>query len=115
MGDFKASITGRVGEPSPDVFKGMMEEHTQREDSNAQFETGNYKISTSPQAEWDLVDAAAQGRALPEWIKGERVPRVLKTLAQYRADNPAAVRAGLGDAEIYGLVLYTGPMFQVSS
>ena len=114
MRDFKASITGRVGEPRPDVFQGMMEEHKQRADSDAQFETGNYKITTSPQAEWDLVDAAAQGRALPEWIKGEQVPRVLKTLAQYRADNPAAVRAGLGDAEMYALVLYTGPMFQVS-
>ena len=61
LDDFYKGVTGVCGEPDADIEKGMREEHTERNDSNLEFSTSNYGITTTPSREWLLVSGGGSG------------------------------------------------------
>ncbi len=81
----------------------MQAEHCSRGDSDAPFETSNYKITTTPAREWKIT--MQRDKQLADMRHGRRLPDVKKLL---RSDE--ATKAGLCLAEVVALVLYTGPM-----
>ena len=122
----------RAGVPDLNFEKGMRAEHCLRRDSRVPFTTSNYGIVTCPLDEWVLVvgeaapgkDAAAAAaaaagdghsarksaeervRSAGKMEHGRRIPDIaaLRELALVR-EEPKLV-----DAEIWAVVLYTGPM-----
>jgi len=101
----------------------MFNEHCTVKDATAPFTAWNagHIIETNAEREWLFVvgakgfdqqscsfDAAC---AVPEVAEGIMVPgRNAKHLAAL-LDSPLAKNAGLGDAEVIALRLYTGPMY----
>ena len=105
---YHGGVTEKVGEPHADIAKGMEIEHLHSGDSDIPFKTGNYGIVTTPRQEYMLVVSGGEG------LKAETVPRVLRPLHYYQKLQTVK-DAGLSDLEIIGIILYTGPMFQVTS
>ena len=81
----------------------MEAEHCARFDSDEHFKTSNYGVATTPRNEWLVVARADASRA--DMRAGRRVP-VIADLLQL----PVARDAGLDEAEVAAVVLYTGPM-----
>ena len=81
----------------------MEAEHCARFDSDEHFKTSNYGVATTPRNEWLVVARADSSRA--DMRAGRRVP-VIADLLQL----PVARDAGLDEAEVAAVVLYTGPM-----
>merc|ERR1712129_54694 len=44
-----------IGSPNAKVFEAMEEEHCYSRDSNMEWTTGNYGITTTPKVEWGFV------------------------------------------------------------
>jgi len=76
-------------------------------DADTLFKTGNYGIYTTPNAEYLLVIRVGKGLK-----KGGM--RTLR-LFEYYDDLESVEEADLTRPEIIAIILYTGPMFQVSS
>ena len=76
--------------------------------SDLEFTTSNYRITTTPKREWDIV------------VGREPCPASDRTGGRIVLSIDDAVkmsdgkRAGLTRAEVIAVVLYTGPMFQAS-
>ena len=68
--DFYEGVTGVCGTPDADIEKGMREEHTEREDSQVEFSTPNYGLTTTPAKEWALVLEGGSGCAKVEGKEG---------------------------------------------
>ena len=83
----------------------MRAEHCHKAGADLAFTSTNYGIATTPRREWAVASGEAE---CPESDRGHG--RVVPRVGELRR-LPAA--AGLADAEILALVLYTGPMFQV--
>jgi hypothetical protein len=109
------SLTVFAGPPDLDFLKGMIAEHCSRSDSRVLVLTENYKITTCPEDEWNLVFEPDKGRR-EELIKKARKEgkmdhgRVIPDLAQL-AELPLVTKdPKLIKPEIVAVVLYTGPM-----
>ena len=107
--DFHNGLATRVGEPHADIALGMEKEHQDSGDADTPFTTSNYGITTSPRAEWLLVVSGGKDRRNPK--SGD--VRVLREIDYYE-ELERVKSAGLTRPEIIAVVLYTGPMFQVS-
>ena len=59
--EYYEGVTGLVGEPHPDLEKGMQIEHMQSQDSTIAFTTGNYGLTTNPATEFQLVRGGGEG------------------------------------------------------
>jgi len=76
-------------------------------DADTPFKTGNYGIYTTPHAEYLLVIRGGKGLK-----KGDM--RTLRSFKHY-FELERVKEADLTRPEIIAIILYTGPMFQVSS
>ena len=117
--DFFEGLEGQVGKPDPLIGKAMATEHTARADSEREFTTDNYGITTRPRVEWEFV-SRSKAEAVFEWPVESRgaEPRVWlsrEALASRLDDLNAELEAkgaqGLMLEEATGARLYTGPMF----
>lgn len=129
--DFNAGITDRVGHPHPDLAEGMRKDHEGMGDSDIEFTTGNYSITTTPRKEYELATNGGVGFDLKDPLyKGTGAVRRLQPLSWYGkfdktgklttdengrslvATTPEVViKARLRRAEILAIVLYTGPLY----
>ena len=103
--DFFGGLVDKIGLPDPNLMEGMRREHCDKADSKNVFSPGNYDISTTPEGEW---------LAVVDREEGERVsagPRKVKAASELLMHSQAK-EAGLIEAEVTALVLYTGPMFR---
>ena len=109
--DFHSGLTGRVGMPHLKFKDAMRQEHCERAGCNTQFTTGNYKITTTPRKEWLYIagDEAGQQVACADMDHGRRIVRISELMKL-----KLALDAQLTEVEMLAIVLYTGPMFQVS-
>jgi hypothetical protein len=109
--DFHSGLTGRVGMPHLKFKDAMRQEHCERAGCNTQFTTGNYKITTTPRKEWLYIagDEAGQQEACADMDHGRRIVRISELMKL-----KLAIDAQLTEVEMLAIVLYTGPMFQVS-
>jgi len=53
--EFFAGLEDLIGSPDPRVERAMMREHCNAEDSNIEWTTENYKVTTTPEIEWHFV------------------------------------------------------------
>ena len=84
----------------------MRAEHCVKRGSNYIFSTGNYHITTTPKAEWEMI---VDGAACPDDQKHHgRVMRKVEDCMQLALTK----RAGLIQAEVVSAIMYTGPMVQ---
>ncbi len=109
--DFHSGLTGRVGMPHLKFKDAMRQEHCERAGCNTRFTTGNYKITTTPRQEWLYIagDETGQQVACPDMGHGRQIVRISELMKLKLAKD-----AKLTDDEMLAIVLYTGPMFQVS-
>ena len=75
-----------------------------RGDSKVTFSPGNYPMTTTPEAEWRVVEDPEEGKRVSV---GKRLVHALEELKK----DPLVQEAGLLDEEIMALVLYTGCFF----
>lgn len=102
----------------------MAAEHCSKKGHDQEILTTNYKLRTTPKAEWELV-VARKGRSAEEFARileeqfptvglgegfhGRRIPDVVELM---RLDS--SIRAELAEAEVIVIILYTGPMVRAS-
>lgn len=127
---FFGGLEAHIGAPSARVFEAMEAEHCKRDDSNKEWRTGNYFVSTTPLIEWHYVvhtDRGPKEVGLEEWPRetkflgtgGEEQGRKPRNLESYKVlfDGVNQQFKGMGEeklshAELVGVRLYTGPMFE---
>jgi hypothetical protein len=68
--NFYEGVTGVCGEPDADLEEGMRREHTECPDSNVEFSTPNYFLTTTPATEWKLVLEGGSGCEKAEGKEG---------------------------------------------
>jgi hypothetical protein len=109
--DFHKGLTGRVGMPHLKFKDAMRQEHCERAGCNTSFTSGNYKITTTPKQEWLYIAGDDAGRqvACPDMGHGRRIVQISELMKL-----KLAIDAKLSEVEMLAIVLYTGPMFQVS-
>ena len=104
--DFHKGLAGRVGEPHADIEVGMEKEHLKALDADEPFKTSNYGIITTPRKEYELVLSGGKGLT-----PGDE--RKFRPLDEYDELDMVKDRR-VGRPEVIAVILYTGPMFQVS-
>ncbi len=93
-----------VGSCHLDFGAAMEAEHCKRPGFDYVFISSNYRISSTPKREWEIV--TGQQMCSPEERRGDRrVPNIDELLILDTAKN-----AGLTRPEVIAVVLYTGPM-----
>jgi hypothetical protein len=109
--DFHSGLTGRVGMPHLKFKDTMRQEHCEKVGCNMPFTTGNYKITTTPRQEWLYIagDETGQQVACTDMGHDRRIVRIGELMKLKLAKD-----AQLTEIEMLAIVLYTGPMFQVS-
>ena len=73
--------------------------------SNSSFTTSNYKVTTSPKAEWTIVVYPTSEGVIPDMRHGRIIPRI-EDLMQMDVVKVAKLK----EYEVIAVVLYTGPM-----
>jgi len=103
--DFFDGLEDRIGAPNLDFKKAMCAEHTTRGGSTFIFTTGNYFITTQPFKEWSYVvkDKNGQRVKCPDMDHNRKIIPIDELLKK-----PLAIAAGLKEAEMIAVVLYTG-------
>ena len=110
-----ANVIYFSGTPNPNLMDAMKHEHASEET----FTTVNYKITTSPSKEWDLVCVHKQceeiGREIPDYKKlyEQKKCEIERSigLKDVREEEKIALkRMVLSEEEIIAIILYTGPM-----
>jgi hypothetical protein len=109
--DFHSGLSGRVGMPHLRFKDAMRQEHCERAGFDTPFTTGNYNITTTPRQEWLYIagDEVGQRVVCPDMGHNRRIPPMDELMKL-----KLAVDAKLTEVEMLAIVLYTGPMFQVS-
>jgi len=104
---FHGGISSRAGYPNLDFFEGMRREHCSGECAKTPFLTTNSKIKTTPDAEWRFVttDDPIDAECMRPGRRRVTVDDLMKV--------PLRKEAGLTEAEVIALNLYTGPMYRV--
>ena len=125
LADFYDGPEKIIGTPNPKAEEGIQREHCERKNADTELTTQNYKLTTSPKKEYYFVVDPARYRP-------EEYPHTPKERDQWSSAGKAvwrgkhgrdiielrrftqhdtAKRAGLKDAEVISLRLYTGPMY----
>ena len=104
--DFHKGLAERVGEPHADIEEGMRKEHLEALDADEPFKTSNYGIITTPRNEYKLVLSGGEGLT-----PGDE--RKFRPLDEYDKLDIVKDR-GVRRPEVIAVILYNGPMFQVS-
>ena len=117
-----------IGTPNPKAKEGIRREHCDRRNADTRHTTPNYNITTSPRIEYYfvvdprgyLVDGfpgyAHTPRDRSEWSAANKSVwrgghgRDVVALGVF-TQHPTALKAGLQEAEVIALRLYTGPMY----
>jgi hypothetical protein len=121
LDDFYKGPEELIGTPNPKIMQGMQTEHCVRGNSQREFTTGNYNLTTTPATEWEFVVEPKEGAAYPhtpkdkaKWPKGTdwkgksgRESKDVEVILQRKQ----VTLAGLLKVEVIALRLYTGPMF----
>jgi hypothetical protein len=81
----------------------MEAEHCARFDSEQELVTSNYKVTTTPKAEWTIVLTCDESKA--DMRHGRKLQRVEDVM-----EKPEARDSKLSRAEVIAVILYTGPM-----
>jgi hypothetical protein len=81
----------------------MQSEHCNSFDSRISFTTNNYRITTTPREEWNIVVNLDTSKA--DMQHGRRLQKIEDLLIQEEAKG-----SKLSRPEIISAVLYTGPM-----
>jgi hypothetical protein len=121
LNDFYRGPEGLIGTPNPNVLPGMEAEHCRRGNHATQFTSSNYNVTTTPAMEWEFVVQPKEGFAYPHtprdksrWLLGNdwkgKVGREAEHPDVFKKKKEVK-RAGLREAEVIGLRLYTGPMY----
>jgi hypothetical protein len=105
--DFYKGLSSRIGFPHLQFFKTMEAEHTSMAGCDMQFTTRNYGITTTANAEWNVV---VRGQSPPpeHMMHGRIIPRV-----EDKLQCAQARKAGLRREEVIAIILYTGPMYMI--
>ncbi len=121
LDDFHSGPEKLIGSPNPKVMEGMETEHCRRPNAGVAFTTPNYNVTTTPREEWEFVVCPVEGKAYQhtpkdraQWPVGNKwkgdVGREVEKLEKVMAMEEVK-RAGLKEAEVVGLRMYTGPAF----
>lgn len=105
LSEYFGGLVEKIGLPDPYLMRGMEREHCEKEDAGHEFKPGNYDITTTPRAEWKAVTDPQEGQRVS--VGPRRIKAVSGLMEVTEARN-----AGLTEAEMTALVLYTGPMFR---
>ena len=66
LSTFFGGLEAKIGAPNPKVRETMESEHTKAPDSQGEFTSGNYGITTTPQTEWWFIaEPGKEGIAWP--------------------------------------------------
>jgi hypothetical protein len=111
IADFHQGLAGRVGMPHLGFKDAMKQEHCKRAGCDTLFTTSNYKIATTPRQEWLYIAGNDEGQRVlcPDMGHGRRIPSISELMKL-----KLSVDAKLTEVEMLAIILYTGPMFQVS-
>ena len=116
---FFGGLEKKIGSPDPNVRDAMEREHTMAADSNKDFTTPNYEVTTKPEIEWSFVVEPTQNVEWPieKKLEPPAVPRTplsmrqLESLLRQKNEELERVQAAhLLLEEAIGARLYTGPM-----
>ena len=55
LSTFFGGLEAKIGPPRPNVREAMTDEHVRSSDSQDEFTTGNYGVTTTPEIEWSFV------------------------------------------------------------
>ena len=123
LSTFFGGLEAKIGPPDPQVYKAMVAEHCERDDSREPFMTTNYGMTTTSETEWKFV-AAPEKAPSKGWpietrgVHGEAKPRqsvpldqVATRLCGRNAELEALGEPPLTLQEVLGGRLYTGPLF----
>ena len=72
LSTFFGGLEAKIGPPNPKVRAAMVSEHTAAADSQDEFTTGNYCVTTTPQLEWWFVTEPERDGVLWPLEKGLR-------------------------------------------
>jgi hypothetical protein len=123
LDDFYKGPEELIGSPNPKILQGMQGEHCLRGNSQKEFTTGNYNVTTTPAMEWEFVVEPKEGVPYPHTPKDKTLwPNERKL--EWKGENgrePANLEvfmvteqvrlAGLMKEEVIALRLVSGPMF----
>ena len=115
-----------IGNPNPKAVEGIRREHCERKNADTMLTTPNYNITTSPRIEYFFVvdphsltlvdgfphtprDSSKWSQAFKNLWRGNHGRDIL--VLQSFTNHSTAQKAGLGEAEVVALRLYTGPMY----
>ena len=126
LSTFFGGLEALVGAPNPCLIEAMRKEHCVAVDSQRDFVTPNYGITTTSQTEWLFVTDPLDGLSelgLADWpseqvrVQDEmerRQPLPLSYFDERRAEVNARLAeedvAAVGEAEFVACRLYTGPL-----
>ena len=82
----------------------MKSEHCSKGGCEIEFTTGNYKITTTPKAEWCIIVDRAYSTA--DMSHNRRIPDIDSIVALSELSHGAHLET----YEVISVVLYTGPM-----
>ena len=99
--EYYGGLMERIGLPQTELMKAIEEEHCKGKDAEEAFTTSNYGIRTTAKEEWLNVTDPERRRRLSD---GTRVIRGMEELKGL----DTAIKAGLQEAELIALQLYTG-------
>eukprot|EP00854_Cymbomonas_tetramitiformis_P008462 gene8462-10056_t len=127
LATFFGGLVKILGNPNvvPSLEENMRREHVVCTDSNVEFTTGNYNITTTPKLEWEFVVSPLPGWQYPcETLQAQQHARqaqharqvipldtFLKVMETINIQLAAVGHTILLREEVIALRLYTGPMF----
>ncbi len=95
-----------TGLPNVKFMEAMFAEHCSKKDSNIEFTSSNYKVTTTPNKEWMIVVKGEHSLA----DKGNG--RIIPDISELMRSETVKV-AKLFTYEVIAVVMYTGPMVSV--
>lgn len=125
IADHYRGLEAKIGAPDPRVLIGMEREHLREADSQDEFTTDNYVLTTTPETEYSFVaypsDSPPAGLAQwPVETRGVAPPEMRRPMAidelRRRLDDVNRLLEGIDSSplllvEAFGGRLYTGPMY----
>lgn len=121
LSDFFGGLEKRIGAPDPNVEEAVEKEHVDAADSQIEFTTSNYKVTTTPKIEYEFITQPEPSQMWPreeEWTdapgRSRRRPLALEELDRLMAEQNKRLEEIseplLTQIEAIGGRLYTGPM-----
>lgn len=116
---YYGGLEAKLGMPDLDTYGSVEKEHTDREDSKAQFSSSTYEVITTSLAEWTFVAKpeeagkyALEQATMPEGAKPRKPMRLDELRSRLRQFNLRLPEGATAITEIEAICarLYTGPM-----